>query len=75
MADARQKNRNDPIICSCNNVRRSEIMAAIEGGARSMAGIFDATFAGCGPCGGTCQPEITAILGGELARRGQIRGK
>ncbi|MBI5609004.1 MAG: (2Fe-2S)-binding protein [Deltaproteobacteria bacterium] len=67
MADPRQKNRGDPVICCCNNVRKSEIVAAIAGGARSMATIFDATFAGCGPCGGTCQPEIAAILKQQLA--------
>ncbi len=67
MPDPRQKNRADPVICCCNNVRRSEIVAAIAGGARSMAMIFDATFAGCGPCGGTCQREIAHILQCELA--------
>lgn len=76
MADPRQKNRGDPVICCCNNVRRSEIVAAIAGGARSMATIFDVTFAGCGPCGGTCQPEIAHILRCELAApRAQGRDK
>lgn len=52
----------DPLICSCNEVPRSQIVAAIRRGASSMADIYDATWAGCGPCGGTCQPEIAALL-------------
>lgn len=52
----------DPLICSCNEVPRSQIEAAIGRGACSMADIFDATWAGCGPCGGTCQPEIAELL-------------
>jgi NAD(P)H-nitrite reductase large subunit len=52
----------DPLICCCNEVPRSQIIAAIRKGACSMAAIFDATWAGCGPCGGTCQPEIAEIL-------------
>ena len=54
--------RRDPLICLCNSVSRSRIDAAIDGGACSLAQIFDATWAGCGPCGGTCQPEIARIL-------------
>jgi assimilatory nitrate reductase catalytic subunit len=56
----------DPLICCCNEVPRSQIVAAIRQGACSMAAIFDATWAGCGPCGGTCQPEIAALLRAHL---------
>ncbi len=53
---------SDSLICSCNNVSRSAIVAAIDRGACTLAHIFDATWAGCGPCGGSCQPEILRVL-------------
>jgi bacterioferritin-associated ferredoxin len=34
----------------------------MDGGADTLAKLFDATFAGCGPCGGSCQPELQKIL-------------
>ncbi len=58
--------RRDPLVCLCNAVPRSRIDAAIADGACTLAQIFDATWAGCGPCGGTCQPAIAHILAEHL---------
>ncbi|MBM4342498.1 MAG: (2Fe-2S)-binding protein [Deltaproteobacteria bacterium] len=52
----------DPIICCCNGVALSQIHRAMRNGARTLADLFDVTFAGCGPCGGNCQPELCRIL-------------
>lgn len=52
----------DPLVCFCNEVRRSTIQAAIENGADTLAALFDATWAGCGPCGGSCQPDLVSLL-------------
>lgn len=57
----------DPVICFCNEIRLSEIVQALDDGAASLADIFDATWAGCGPCGGSCQPDLQAILEDYLA--------
>ncbi len=62
-----KNDRRDPLICLCNAVPRSRIDAAIDCGACSLAQIFDSTWAGCGPCGGSCQPEIARILGERAA--------
>lgn len=53
---------DDPIICFCNEIPLSQIVAALEDGAMTLADLFDATWAGCGPCGGSCQPDLAAIL-------------
>ena len=53
---------DDPVICFCNEIRLSEIVDAMDAGATSLADIFDATWAGCGPCGGSCQPDLQALL-------------
>lgn len=53
---------NDPLVCFCNEVPRSAIDRAIARGACSLAQLYDATFAGCGPCGGSCQPHLVHIL-------------
>jgi NAD(P)H-nitrite reductase large subunit len=52
----------DPIICFCNEVPRSTIERAIDCGACTLAQVYDATWAGCGPCGGTCQPNVVRVL-------------
>jgi bacterioferritin-associated ferredoxin len=54
--------RRDPIVCYCNEVPLSEVVAALDDGARTMADIFDRTWAGCGPCGGTCQSTVLALI-------------
>ena len=62
----RKLDRRDPLICLCNEVPLSEINAAIDRGACTLAHLFDATYAGCGPCGGSCQPELVQILTARL---------
>lgn len=64
--------RRDPLVCLCNEVPRSQIEAAMERGACTLAQIFDATWAGCGPCGGSCQPQIARML---LERRRGLESK
>ena len=53
---------DDPVVCFCNEVRLSQLVDALDAGASSLAELYDLTWAGCGPCGGTCQPDIAAIL-------------
>jgi bacterioferritin-associated ferredoxin len=57
-----QKNDNKRLICLCNEVSQETIEAAIARGCSSMGKIFDATLAGCGACGGSCQPTIRRML-------------
>ncbi|MGE3809042.1 MAG: FAD-dependent oxidoreductase [Gemmataceae bacterium] len=49
-------------ICNCNEVSKKTIMAAIAGGAKSVAEIGKCTKAGTG-CG-TCQPLLSQLLAG-----------
>jgi len=53
---------DDRLVCLCNQVPRSAIVAAMRDGATTLAQIFDATFAGCGPCGGSCQPDLLGLI-------------
>lgn len=69
MKSKKVQRRGDPFVCLCNQVARSEIEAAMAAGADSMAKLFDATFAGCGPCGGSCQPDLVRMLTEFHARR------
>ncbi|HVH20708.1 MAG TPA: nitrite reductase large subunit NirB [Myxococcota bacterium] len=56
-------------VCSCNNVTRGALYAAIrDGGCDSVAALKKATKAGTG-CGG-CLPLVSQILGTELAAAG-----
>jgi len=55
-------------ICSCNNVSKGEICAAIQSGARSLGALKSATKAST-TCGG-CAPLVTQILNKEMARLG-----
>ena len=59
---------DDPIVCCCNGIPLSAIVGAMEGGALTVSELFDATWAGCGPCGGTCQPDLQALLDDYLQR-------
>ncbi len=52
----------DPVVCFCNEVRLGTIVDALGDGATTMAEIYDKTWAGCGPCGGSCQPDLKLIL-------------
>ena len=55
-------------ICSCNNVSKGQICAAVEGGATTIAEIKASTCAGA-TCGG-CVPLVTQVMKAEMARRG-----
>ena len=55
-------------ICSCNNVSKGQICAAVEGGATTIAEIKACTRAGA-TCGG-CVPLVTQVMKAEMARRG-----
>jgi NAD(P)H-nitrite reductase large subunit len=52
----------DPVVCFCNEVPLSAIVCALEEGAKDLTALIDATWAGCGACGGTCQPDLEAII-------------
>src|SRR5262245_42937454 len=55
-------------ICSCNNVSKGGLCAAIEGGCSTVGALKTKTKAGT-TCGG-CTPLVTQILNAELKRRG-----
>ena len=55
-------------ICTCNDVTRGALCAAIAGGATDLPSLKKATRCGTG-CGG-CMPAVTDLLRGELAARG-----
>ncbi len=55
-------------ICSCNNVSKGAICAAISGGCSTLGAVKSATRAGTS-CGG-CTSLVTQILNAEMARRG-----
>jgi nitrite reductase (NADH) large subunit len=55
-------------ICSCNNVTKSDLCAAVAGGARTLGALKQRTKA-ASSCGG-CAPLVTQVLKTELARRG-----
>jgi nitrite reductase (NADH) large subunit len=55
-------------ICSCNNVNKADLCAAIAGGAVTLGALKKCTRA-ASSCGG-CAPLVTQILKAELARGG-----
>ncbi|ANQ84342.1 nitrite reductase (NAD(P)H) large subunit [Azoarcus olearius] len=55
-------------ICSCNNVSKGQICAAVGEGATSIGEIKSCTKAGA-TCGG-CVPLVTQIMKAEMAKRG-----
>ncbi|WP_442769940.1 nitrite reductase large subunit NirB [Zoogloea ramigera] len=55
-------------ICSCNNVSKGQICAAVEGGATTIGELKACTKAGA-TCGG-CVPLVTQVMKAEMARRG-----
>jgi bacterioferritin-associated ferredoxin len=57
-----KKNKKQKLICYCNAVPREEVRQAIERGCDTLGKIFDATTAGVGACGGSCQPDIKHLL-------------
>lgn len=52
----------DPVVCFCNDIRLSVVVRALESGAHTLPTLIDRTWAGCGPCGGTCQEDLRALL-------------
>jgi nitrite reductase (NADH) large subunit len=55
-------------ICSCNNVTKGDLVAAIEGGCCTLGELKDETTAATG-CGG-CTALVTQVLNAELLARG-----
>ncbi|HET9864304.1 MAG TPA: nitrite reductase large subunit NirB, partial [Steroidobacteraceae bacterium] len=55
-------------ICSCNNVTKGGLCAAIEGGCTTVGALKTRTKAGT-TCGG-CTPLVTQLLNAELKKRG-----
>jgi nitrite reductase (NADH) large subunit len=55
-------------ICSCNNVSKGDLCAAVAGGARTIAALKQRTKA-ASSCGG-CAPLVTQVLKTELSRLG-----
>ncbi|WP_234265693.1 nitrite reductase large subunit NirB [Hydrogenophaga sp. NFH-34] len=56
------------VLCSCNNVSKAQLCAAIEGGAHTVGALKACTRAGTS-CGG-CVPMVTQVLKAELTRQG-----
>ncbi|NIE65451.1 nitrite reductase large subunit NirB [Burkholderia sp. Ax-1719] len=55
-------------ICSCNNVSKAQICAAVREGATSIGAMKTATCAGAS-CGG-CVPLVTQVMKSEMKRQG-----
>jgi len=49
-------------ICLCNEVSQQTIEDAISRGCDTLGKVFDATLAGVGACGGSCQPTLRKML-------------
>jgi nitrite reductase (NADH) large subunit len=60
----------DAQICSCNNVSKDAICAAVANGCSTLGAVRQATRAATS-CGG-CAPLVTQLLHAELKRRGQV---
>jgi bacterioferritin-associated ferredoxin len=59
---ARPAAKPKKLICLCNEVSQETIEAAILRGCHRMGQIFDATRAGVGACGGSCQPTLKKMI-------------
>lgn len=55
-------------ICSCNNVSKGELCAAVAGGATSIGALKSCTKAGTA-CGG-CVPLVTQVMKAEMKKQG-----
>jgi bacterioferritin-associated ferredoxin len=60
--DPAKKDRTTRLICLCNEVTQATVEDAIARGCDTLGKIFDATIAGCGACGGSCQPTLRKML-------------
>ncbi|MCB0415463.1 MAG: (2Fe-2S)-binding protein [Bdellovibrionales bacterium] len=54
--------KKQPIVCYCNAVTQDVIENAIKNGAHTLDDIYDSTYAGVGPCGGSCRPYLEMLL-------------
>tara|TARA_Y100001935_G_C17307830_1_gene513582 strand:- start:3124 stop:3354 length:231 start_codon:yes stop_codon:yes gene_type:complete len=61
-----KKSKKEKLICYCNKIPLRVVEEAIDNGASSLGDLFDRTQAGCGPCGGSCQPELRKLLAKKL---------
>ncbi len=63
----KEQHGDDPIICRCEEVRRSEIEAAVGRGARTLKDVKNYTRAGMGLCQGkTCGDMVARIIAEKL---------
>ncbi len=62
MAPVDKKDKSKRLICLCNAVPQADIEAVIARGCTTLGRIFDATTAGVGACGGSCQPILRKML-------------
>ncbi|MFZ4577586.1 MAG: (2Fe-2S)-binding protein [Myxococcota bacterium] len=69
----RARAADGPLACFCNNVSIRDIRQTIDAGARTLGDLFDATSAGCGPCGGTCQPRLVQLLVEARSQTGEMK--
>ena len=49
-------------VCRCNNIKYRTIERAIREGAHTMTQIANRTTATLGQCGGSCTPDVQAML-------------
>jgi NAD(P)H-nitrite reductase large subunit len=49
-------------ICRCNNIKYRTIERAIREGAHTLTQLANRTTATLGQCGGTCTPDVQAML-------------
>jgi bacterioferritin-associated ferredoxin len=62
MTGPNKKSKSERLICLCNEVSQETIEKAIANGCRTLSRIFDATRAGVGACGGSCQSTLKKML-------------
>ncbi|HET8799238.1 MAG TPA: (2Fe-2S)-binding protein [Thermoanaerobaculia bacterium] len=60
-------------ICRCNNIKYKTIERAIREGAHTLSQVAARTTATTGQCGGTCTPEVLAMIA-ELAPKYATEG-
>ncbi len=49
-------------VCRCNNIKYRTIERAIREGAHTLTQVANRTTATMGQCGGTCTPDVQAML-------------
>lgn len=63
--------KDDEIVCQCEQISKGEILAAIARGARTLDGVKHRTGSGLGRCQGSrCRAHIEALL--EEAKHGTL---